>query len=260
MILADDPRFAQALDECCARVRRGEPLARCLADYPAAYHAELARLVPVAGQVDTLRADPAPAFRARLEGQLLAAVDAAKAAERARSRARGLGFLRRLPLLRAAILALVAVLVLAGSGAGMVAAAEDSLPDSPLYNVKAAREWVDLLLARSAESKVNVYTNHLAARARELALAVRNDKPQPVVEALARRLGAAVDDMVDKAVELRGQGRPLPAVRALVALRALEREAERLQSRAAPEVKASLARLVTDLEEQAKRLEPRVGL
>ncbi len=41
--LDNDTRFAEILDECCERVRAGEPLERCLATYPAEYRDELAR-------------------------------------------------------------------------------------------------------------------------------------------------------------------------------------------------------------------------
>lgn len=252
MAMEDDERFAATLDECCRRLQRGEPIAACLADYPAEYRAELARLAPLAAQVGELRRDPSPQFQTSLEQRLLAAVERQRTARQAPN-----GWLGRLLpaalATRVALLAAAALIILAGSGVG-IAAAEDSLPDSPLYSVKTAREWVALALAFNGETRVSVHATQVAQRGRELALAIRADKPRPVLETLVRRLGNSIDRMVAQALELQAQGRREPALRALAAIRIMEREVDRLAQQASPEVRPALARVNTFLQEQQARL------
>ncbi|MBI4492365.1 MAG: hypothetical protein HY690_06185 [Chloroflexi bacterium] len=253
MTVEEDDRFAAALEECCRRVQRGEPLERCLADYPAAYQQELARLVPLAGRVGQLARDPSPEFQARLERRLLASVDEAR-------RGRRVGLLSRLgrlfagPAMRTATVALVVMAVLVGGGVEVEQAAADSLPDSPLYRVKEAREWVTLTLARDGETRVGVHAAQIAQRGRELERAVQTGKPRRVVDVLALRLAWSIDQIVDQALELQAQGNPRPARRALVALRAMERPLDRLTAQASPEARPALERLHTFLDEQERRL------
>ncbi len=122
--------------------------------------------------------------------------------------------------------------------------------------MKAAKESVELALATSPEAKVDVNAIHIAARGRELVVAIRRAKPQPVIDVLARRVAVSVDDMVNQALALRGQGRPLPARRAAIALRVMEREVERLANGASPAVRATLFRLRTLMENEGLRLDP----
>ena len=177
--LENDTRFAQVLDECCQRVRRGESLEHCLRDYPEPYREELRRLVPLAARVGMLARDPSPEFQARLEQRLLDGVDAARAGRPGSIRARFGGFLSSGTLARALAVAAAVVLLLGAGGAGIDRASAGSLPDSPLYQVKTAREQVQLALARAPESQVDVRAAQLGERGQELEQAVQDRKRPP---------------------------------------------------------------------------------
>lgn len=251
----EDPRFAAALDACCQRVQRGESLERCVADHPAEYREELLRLVPMATRLNALGKDPSPEFQARLEQHLLASVDQARQTRRVGLLARLGRFFSAAPAMRLASLALVALLALAGGGVSVVQAADDSLPDSPLYQVKSAREWVELTLARDPEAQVSVHDRQIAQRGGELERAVQAGKARPVATVLAVRLARSVRAMVDRALELRAQGRPQPAVKALAALQAMQRRLDVALPHASRELRPTLLRLRTFLEQQELRLE-----
>ncbi|MBI2906715.1 MAG: hypothetical protein HYX92_03545 [Chloroflexi bacterium] len=247
-----DPRFAVALDECCRRTLQGESLQDCLASHPQDYQEELARLVPVALQPGRLGRDPSAEFQHRLERTLQASL----AAER-RKQSTGLARLLHFSLapiaVRLATIALLAILVVVGSSVGALRAAEDSLPDNPLYQVTAAREWAELALATSPDTQINVRVNQVTRRVRELERAVKADR-LPVVETLVNRAIVALERIVDKVLQERANGNPRPARRALAAIRRVEGELQRLQGEALPPIAASLEKLRRSLEEQAGRL------
>jgi hypothetical protein len=256
--LEGDSRFEAALEECCRRVREGQPLERCLADYPAEYGLELARLVPLALRVPVLRRDPSAAFVARLEERL-----ASEAADRvgrrpAGGRQEGRGWLERLQLPlslgRASVALVLGVLVLVGGGVGAVQASDEAMPESPLYRVKEAREWAELALARTPEAEVGVHVKQIAERGREMDRAARAGLPKRVLDVLAIRLGVSIDRAVDRALELRARGQRQPAERALGAVRGMRERVERLLPRAAADNRPTLARLATFLAEQERRL------
>ncbi len=152
----ENERLALILEECTQRVQRGEPLEQCLASYPPEYREELSQLVPLAGRLNQLSRDPSHEFQARLEERLGASVDAARRRQKSGPLASIGRFFVASPVMRVAAVALVALLVLFGSGFGIVQAAEGSLPDSPLYQVKSAREWAERALAGNGESLVGV--------------------------------------------------------------------------------------------------------
>jgi hypothetical protein len=252
--MLEEERFAAVLDECCRRYRAGEPLASLLEEYPVAYREELARLLPLSGRLGDLTHDPEPEFAGRLEATLLEAY----AGSRQRSSRAGGGWLaplwralRRLPTVAVVV---VVLLLIGGGGAGVVQASDGSLPDSPLYNVKTAREWVRLQLANGGEAKLNVYTAQIAERGRELERAVRLNKAPRVVLALSLSLSYTVDRAVDQVVKLQAQGQSQPANRAVTALRNAERQVDGLAAEAAPRVRPILQRLRTFLTNQADRL------
>ncbi|MCL5107809.1 MAG: hypothetical protein M1401_02830 [Chloroflexi bacterium] len=251
--MQEEEKFAAVLDGCCRRYRAGEPLAGLLAQYPEEYRGELARLVPIGERLAELGQGPGVEFQGRLADTL----SAAYADARRRPSPSG-GFLsplwrtlRRLPTVAVLV---VALLLLGGGGAGVVQAADGSLPDSPLYNVKAAREWVRLLLAGSGEAKLNVYNAQIAERTRELERAVRLNKPRRVVLALSLSLSYTVDRAVDQVSQLQAQGRPQPAARAVSALHNAERQIDGLSAEASLQVRPILQRLKAFLASQADRL------
>lgn len=252
--LDEDAIFAAALEECGRRVQQGEVLEQCLADYPSEYREELARLVPLVAPLSRLGRDPSPEFQARLEQRLFASVEEARRSRRAGPTERIGRFFATSPLLRAAALAVVALLVVVGSGMGAVQASASSLPDDPLYRVKTAREWVQLALARDEESRVGVQAGQIDERARELERALQPGKQRKVVEAVALQAARGVERMVDQALEARARGKPLPSVRALTMIRQMERRLDRLLEQAPAEARPPLQRLQSFLREQERRL------
>lgn len=252
--MLEDEKFAAALEQCCRRAQRGEDPASFLDEYPCEYRAELRRLVPLSAQLADLRRDPSPAFQARLEAQLLALHSGAQR----HSSSRLAGFFsplwrtaRRLPT--AAVL-VIALLLTSGGGLGVVQASDGSLPDSPLYNVKTAREWVSLNLASNPENKVGVYAGLINERSRELERAVRLDKPRRVIVALTVSLSWNVGQAVDVARALQTQGRPQPAARTTTALLNAQRQVEALATEASPQARPVLQRLSAFLGSEVRRL------
>ncbi len=147
----------------------------------------------------------------------------------------------------------VALVILAGGSLGVVQASEGSLPDSPLYQVTAAREWAELALARNNKTEVRVRVNHAARRAGELERAAKAGKTR-IVETLASRLSPTLEGTIDKALEERARGNPKPARRALAAIRTMANKLERLEANASPSVLPSLERARSFLNEQESRL------
>ncbi len=253
--LEDSHRFAAALEGCSSRVRAGEALEACLADYPTEYRDELARLVPLGQRLARLRRDPSPEFQARLEQRLLGAVEEAR-----RSRREGRwGGLARLfvanPAFRTAAIVALVLVFLGGSGLGVDQAAAGSLPDSPLYRVKTVKEAIQLALARSPEAQVEVNANQIQERGSELEKALRARKPGQVIEALAVRLARATDQMVTQALDREAKGNPQPAVRARQAIRTMLNRIDRLLPQAGPELRPALERMRTFLLQQERRLQ-----
>ncbi len=252
-----DARFEVVLEDCCRRVGQGESLASCLLDYPVEYREEIAQLVPLSERVTLLGRDPSPEFQVRLEQRLLAQVDQARKAQRVGLWAR-LGRLFPVgPALKSAVATLAVLLVLTLSGVGAVNASAGSLPDSPLYRVKAAKEWVQLAMARDGESQVNVHADQIVERGKELLKAVQEKKSPRVVEGLALALGRSTQNMVDQALELQARGKTQQAARALTALRNMGRQVDRLAALAQPDSRPALHQLLGFLDGQEQRLTAR---
>ncbi len=260
----EEQRRAAAVEDCCRRVRQGESLESCLAGYPPQYREELARLVPLSGRLAKLAGNPSPEFQARLQRRILEEV-----AEARQCRSRGplarvkQAFSPLVALLlpggamvpaRALGIALIALIVLAASGIGAVQAAEDSLPDSPLYHVKTAREWVETATARDQQAKLNVEIRQIGKRGMELAAAVRAGKPRPVLAVLVNRLGIVTKQMVDHAIAMQGQGAPQAVPRALTVIRAMQNQTDQLLAETGPDERRPLLRLRHGLDEQEARL------
>lgn len=254
MSLEEDARFAAMLDECCGRVGSGEPLERCLSDYPVEYREELARLVPVAGRVGVLARDPSPEFQSRLEQRLLASLADVHGRQRTGFTTRIGRFFAAIPLARSLAIALVVLLLLAGGGFGVNYAAADSLPDSPLYQVKTVREQLQLALARAPEAQVEVRARQIAQRGAELNQAVQGGKQPRVVDVLVTRMETSTDQMIQQALVARARGNPLPARRAAVTARAIVRRLDTIIPRAKPDLRPSLEQLRGFFQQQERRL------
>lgn len=260
-----DDAFLEALEDCRARVQRGEPLATCLERHPGAYHDEITALLAVGERVALAAPEPSAAFVGALEPRLLAAVDDARAADRARVGARGpVGRLRALgdamrarsAVARAAVVALIAALVLAGSGIAVVEASSSALPGEPLYQVTRLRETVELWLARSESARLATVQAHLARRTRELERAAARQAQAARVAEAERNLVRDMRQLVDRALHLRQRGDQQAIGRVLVAVRMARARVAELAARAPdPERRASFRRLDRFLAAQERRLQ-----
>jgi hypothetical protein len=156
-------------DVCLERMRRGESIVACLLDYPSEAE-ELEPLLIAAMHARRTFRPPSltPEARQAIRRQLHQAVAARQPALR-RTRASWFG-----PLVMRFALALVVALLSLGGG---VAAAQSSLPGSPLYSLKRASEGVRLGLASSAAQRATLHLHFAAARSAEiLALASGEQK------------------------------------------------------------------------------------
>ena len=156
--------FAEILDECIDRVlMRGESIDACVRDFPE--HAGELRETLSAG----VAAAEAFAFLPDPDRKRTARLRLHEAIERKQRRAWW-----RLPLAgavrapRLATIALVALLVVAGSSTGTVLAAQDSTPGELLYPVMRAGERVQLALAVTDERESRLHVRFMERRMSEL--------------------------------------------------------------------------------------------
>jgi len=179
-----DKEFNNILDECLERLLvKGDTIEQCLLSYPE-YAAELEPLLHTAVATKTaLAIQPRPEFKSNARYQFRLALQEVKPK-------------RRLPFLgwqpRWAI-AMVAFLVLLLAGGGTVAAAGDSMPDSPLYPVKLATEQVRLRLTPSDIGKAELYAKLADRRVAEIVYMVNKGKPEhlgPTAERLNNYLAS----------------------------------------------------------------------
>jgi hypothetical protein len=174
----NNKEFDNILNECLERLLvEGESLEQCLARYPE-QAAELKPLLETALAAREASAiQPRPDFRARARYEFNSAL---KETAAVRSRTSWGWFPRW-----ATVAAVVLVLVLAGGGT--FAAADSSMPDSPLYSVKLATEQVRLTLTPSQMGKAGLYAQLADRRVAEIAyMANKGDTRQ--VELITQRL------------------------------------------------------------------------
>lgn len=182
-------KLERALDECLSQLNTGEfGLDEVLARYPE-HEAELRPLLRTAMLVRQVpQAVPSPEAKAAGRQRLLSAV-AKKRREKALARP---GLLRRMeqsaatlvqPLVRPqrqslrlaqAIAALLIIVSLVSAGTLRVAA--DSLPDSPLYTIKRATEWVQLVLTTTPAGKARLHMDRSQRRLEETSALVEMGK------------------------------------------------------------------------------------
>ncbi len=146
------------LDECLERIFAGATIEACLREHPE--HADELKplLETVMGVTEAVDVSPRPEFREQAARDFQAAVRDTKPA-------RSGGFFS---LHRWAVGAMSAVLVVLLAGGGTVAAASNSLPDSPLYSVKLATESVRVAFAFSDEHKAELYAEFANKRVDEI--------------------------------------------------------------------------------------------
>jgi len=182
--------FDNILDECLERVLvKGETIDQCLAEYPE-YAAELEPLLRTAlVSKEALAIKPRPEFRERAGYQFQAAL---REMESRKSR----GFFGWQPRWAAAVVVVIALLL---AGSGTVAAAGNSLPDEPLYQVKLATEAVRLTLTPSALGKAELYVKLADKRVAEIIKMADKGKAKQV-ERTAQRLNTHLIAMASLAM------------------------------------------------------------
>ncbi|MCH7483649.1 MAG: hypothetical protein IIA90_00705 [Chloroflexi bacterium] len=178
-------RYSSVLDECLAALRAGEPMEQIVARYPR--HA--ARLRSTLALAARVQSSPRVTPRAQAQEQSWRRVR-----ERAHQLRTG-G--RRVAARRAnygAILkpagALVAVLLLVSSfGGGLAYAAQDAMPDSPLYSVKLATENIRLWFVFDEKHEAEILLDQSDQRVDEIRGMVSQGKmiPENVLGALENR-------------------------------------------------------------------------
>jgi hypothetical protein len=179
--------FDNILDECLERLLvKGESIEQCLASYPkqADELEPLLRTAQAAKQASAIQ--PSPEFRARARYQFRSAL------REAASKSRPL--LSWLPRW-ATVVTVVLIFLLAGGGT--VAAAGNSMPDEPLYQVKLATEQVRLKLTPSKLARAQLYARFTDKRVLEIARMAKKGKPEQV-EKTSKRL----DNYLTKIVSL----------------------------------------------------------
>ncbi len=167
--------FDNILDECLERVLfKGETVEQCLASYPE-QAAELEPLLHTAMLTKKASAiKPRPEFRDRARYQFRAALQ-----EMELKRSRGFFFGWRPQW----VTAVIVVLVLLLGSSGTVAAASNSMPDEPLYQVKLATETVRMTLTPSALGKAELYIRLADKRVAEIVKMAAKGKPEQVEQA-----------------------------------------------------------------------------
>ena len=170
--------FNDILNECLEHLLvKGETIEQCLASYPD-QAAELEPLLQTALATKEATAIlPSPEFRARARYQFHSALQAIESK-------------RKLSLFGwrpqwVTVAAIALALLLAGGGT--VAAAGNSMPDTPLYPVKLAMEQVRLTLTPSALGKAELYARLADKRVAEIIQMVNKSDPRRV-EQTAQRL------------------------------------------------------------------------
>ena len=172
--------FDNIIDDCLERLlAKGETVEQCLENYPERADELKPLLQTVLAAKKASAIQPRPEFKARARYEFRSALQAMEA-KRARP------FLSWQP--RWAI-AVTIVLVLLLVGGGTVAAASNSMPDNPLYQVKLTTEQVRLALTPSDIGKAQLFAELADKRVAEIIyLANRNKTGQ--IESATKRLDA----------------------------------------------------------------------
>ncbi len=170
--------FDNILNECLERVLiEGEAIEQCLASYPG-YAAELEPLLQTALVTKKVSAvKPRPEFRDRARHQFRSALREMEQKKERRF------FFSWQPRWATAV---IAVLVLVLASGGTVAAAGNSMPDEPLYQVKLATETVRLVLTPSALGKAELYAKLADKRVAEIVYMADKGNPKQVERAAER--------------------------------------------------------------------------
>ena len=186
--------FDSILDECLLSMQHGDSLDACLDRYPS--HAD--RLRPLLALADKVRRTPPSIPRPGPQ---------ATAWQRVKQRADDLrapspGVRLQLPLaawLRPVAITAAVLAAFFGVTGGTALAAQNSLPDSPLYRVKLATEEVRLLFVFDDAREAEILIDQSNERMNEILTMARQDKAIPgnVLSALRNRNERAANILAD---------------------------------------------------------------
>ncbi len=184
------------LNECLERVVfHGESMEKVLKSYPA-YAAELEPLLKTALVVKKAAAiSPRADFKARARYEFHQALAQRKSGKH--------GFFTNLMPRWATALSVALAVLLVSSGT--VAAASNSMPDSPLYPVKLATEQAQMTMTFSDEGKAELYAELTDKRVEEIVY-MANKGDGAGVAVLSRRLDERMDKLAAMA-QAAGSGR-----------------------------------------------------
>lgn len=182
-----DRQFDDILNECFELMLKGETLEHCLERYPE-HASELEPLLRVAFASRELKCiTPGPEFKARARYQFREALAEATTKKRRFSL---LGIPRW-----ASVVSLVAGFMMVASGT--VAAAGNSMPDSPLYPVKMATEEAQMQFTFSREAKAELQIEQTNERVGEILYMANKGDAQEV-----EKLTVGLSKRLDKLTEL----------------------------------------------------------
>jgi len=186
--------FNSILDECLAAIQQGATLEECMVRYPA--HAE--RLEPLLTLANRVRSTPPALPRPWPQAAAWQRVRQRATDLRAEPRSVQLS-LDYSAWLRPVAITVALLLALFGATGGTVLAAQNSLPDSPLYRVKLATEDVRLWVVFDDVHKAEILIDQSNERMNEILEMNRQDKavPSNVLSALRSRNERAADILAE---------------------------------------------------------------
>jgi len=191
--------FRSVLDECLTALQAGESVEACLARYPR--HAE--RLRPLLTLAQRVRQTPAQPPRAWAQQTAWELIRSRAADLRHGGRRRGIGFDYGAWLRPLAVAAALLLAVVGGTGATALAA-QDALPDSPLYRVKLWTEDARLWFVFDDSHEAEILLDQSNQRVEEITAMVQKNKdiPANVLSALYDRNQRAAAILADRPQEL----------------------------------------------------------
>jgi hypothetical protein len=181
--------FRSVLDDCLAALQRGEAVESCLARYPR----QAERLRPLLTLAQ--RVSRTPQALPRSWAQASAWNSVRRRATELRSGRRGVGInISLVAVLRPIAVLSIALFALGAAGSATALAAQDSLPDSPLYGVKLATEEAYLWFIFDDTREAEELLNQSNRRMDEITKMVRQGKTVPanVLTAMADRNARAM--------------------------------------------------------------------
>ena len=178
--------FENILDECLEKMLQGKTVEECLADYPDHAAALEPMLRTVAQTRTAANISPRPDFKDKARHEFQAAIREMQPAPRR-------GFFPNWKPVWVTLAALVAIIV---AGGGTIYAASNSLPDSPLYQIKLATESVRLALTPSEVGKAELYAEFADERVEEIVKMAKKGKVEHA-EVATERLNSQLVAMAD---------------------------------------------------------------